>query len=221
MPLQNRVTPEGEIIADSARGMFMGNRGILHNAGQTLGKKRWTHQGWVTCALSFGERKRTLMAPGRYTELFFLDEAVSLAAGHRPCGECRKADLQRFRQSWEKAYSDKPTNITRIDRQLHKARVDPRTRSQIRYEASINELPDGVFVYLINEGRPCLTQGPLLLPYSPAGYGIPIPRPSNETVLVLTPRPSVLVLAAGYRPRIHPTAMLYIFGDPTRSQDNF
>lgn len=207
MPLQNRVTPKGEIIADKAKGMFMGNRGILHSADQTLGKRRWTHQGWVTCALSFGERKRTLMSPGRYTELFFLDEAVSFAAGHRPCGECRKADLQRFRQAREKAYADEPSSITQIDRQLHKARVDPRTRSQIRSQASISELPDGVFVCLRNEARPCLIQGPWLFPYTPAGYCAPIPRPSGETVAVLTPRPSVMIMAKGYQPAIHPSAI--------------
>src|SRR5688500_15168681 len=97
MPLQNRVTPFGEIEAAPARGLFMGNRGILHDANQQLGRARWRHKSWVTCLLSFKDRRREVMAPRRYTELFFCDEAVALAAGHRPCAECRREDYERFR----------------------------------------------------------------------------------------------------------------------------
>ena len=101
MPLQNRVTPGGEIIADPARGTLMGNRGILHDAGQRLGVARWRHPHWIYCRLSFKGRRRAVMAPGRYTELFFLDEASALAAGHRPCYECRREDFLRFLQGHE------------------------------------------------------------------------------------------------------------------------
>ena len=97
MPRQNRVLPTGEIIAHPARGRFMGNRGILHDASGHLGRSRWKLMGWVTCVLDFKGRQRTVMSPGTYTELFFHDEAVALAAGHRPCAECRRADYRAYR----------------------------------------------------------------------------------------------------------------------------
>ncbi|MGB8623555.1 MAG: hypothetical protein WCD16_12105, partial [Paracoccaceae bacterium] len=103
MPLQNRVLPTGEIVVHPARADFMGNRGILHGGNRQLGTARWRHKTWITCLLSFKGRKRVPMTPGRYTELFFLDEAVALAAGHRPCAECRRADFLRYRDAWQAA----------------------------------------------------------------------------------------------------------------------
>jgi len=95
--LQNRVTPFGDIVATPARGAWMGNRGVLHGSDRTLSRRRWTTRAWITCRLEFKDRHRRVMTPGRYTELFFLDEATALAAGHRPCGECRRHDFDRFR----------------------------------------------------------------------------------------------------------------------------
>jgi hypothetical protein len=101
MPLQNRVTPFGEIVAHPARGMVMGNRGILHDSGRRLHPtRRWTHKTWICCLCEFKGRHRAVMTPGRYTELFFLDEATALAAGHRPCFECRRADANQFAAAW-------------------------------------------------------------------------------------------------------------------------
>ena len=106
MPLRNRVTPFGEIEVHPARGTLMGNRGILHGDDRTLGARRWAHRAWIVCVLSFRGRRRVVMTPGRYTELFFLDEAVALAAGHRACAECRNAAYRRYRELWREAHDD-------------------------------------------------------------------------------------------------------------------
>ena len=127
MPLQNRVTPAGEIIADPARGTLMGNRGILHDAQQRLGAARWRHRHWIYCRLAFKGRWREVMAPSRYTELFFLDEATALAAGHRPCCECQREDFRRFQAAWQQAFGH-AASAGAIDRALHEARVEPRSR---------------------------------------------------------------------------------------------
>ena len=192
MPLQNRVQPTGEIIAHPARGQFMGNRGILHDDDQHVGKARWRHKAWVTCVLSFKARRRKLMAPRRYTELFFLDEAVAFAAGHRPCGECRRADYNRFR-----AAADISGPISAYDTLLHSHRAVPRRYEQRRHTADIAALPDGVFILSGTGIAHLLWQG-ALLPYTPSGYGAPIRRPPQGTVTVLTPAPLVDVLCVGY-----------------------
>jgi hypothetical protein len=130
MPLQNRVIPSGEIISDPSRAAkFMGNRGILHDDERRLGRARWRHRAWIVCALSFNGRRRTLMAPGSYTELFFLDEAVAFAAGHRPCGECRREAYLRFLEGWgerDSAAGRKRQNSTRpCKRRASKKAADP------------------------------------------------------------------------------------------------
>jgi hypothetical protein len=208
MPLQNRVTPMGDIIADAARGTLMGNRGILHDASRRLGTARWRHRSWICCCLSLKSRKREVMTPGRYTELFFLDEATALAAGHRPCCECRRDDFRAFQAAWPRAADTPDASADAIDRVLHKARVNSRTRRQIRFEAPLDDLPDGAFV-LLPEGppSPLLVMGENLLPWRPAGYGAPRPRSSGTRCLVLTPRPTIPVLRAGYAPSLHPTAI--------------
>ncbi|HEX6211108.1 MAG TPA: hypothetical protein VF136_10045 [Methylomirabilota bacterium] len=207
MPLPNRVTPEGEIVAHPARGMLMGNRGILHDAERRLGAARWRHSHWICCRLTFKGRRRPVMAPGRYTELFFLDEATALAAGHRPCCECRRADFFRFQAAWRSAFPEIDASAPAIDRTLHQARVDRRTRRQIRFEASLDDLPDGVFV-LLGDGpsSPLLVLGDSLLPWRPSGYAPRRPRPSATPTLVLTPRPTVATLRAGYSAGVHPSA---------------
>ena len=193
MPLQNRVQPDGSIIAHPARGALMGNRGILHDDHKTLGRQRWRHKAWVTCVLSFKGRKRPLMTPHAYTELFFLDEAVAFAAGHRPCGECRRADFNRFRDA-----AGITGRISDFDSLLHPTRAEARTYRQLRHSAEISDLPDGVFV--MNEDNSiCLVQGDVLMPYSDMQYRAPISRPKTGRATVLTPAPLVEVLRAGYR----------------------
>ncbi len=205
-PRQNRVTPTGEIIATPARGTLMGNRGILHDGEGRLGRARWRGYLWICCLTAFKGRRRPLMAPGTYTELFFLDEAVALAAGHRPCGECRRADLDRFMDFWQRAHGGPRLRAAEIDRLLHAARVDARTRAQKRYHAGLDDLPTGTFVRRVGDDRAWLVLDGALLPYAPEGYGAAVPRPSGITVEVLTPRPTVMTLAAGYRPLFHPSA---------------
>ena len=200
MSLQNRVLPTGAIVNSDERGLFMGNRGILHDDTQRLGTARWRHSNWVCCRLSFNGRKRTVMTAGAYTELFFLDEAVALAAGHRPCAECRRADYRAYLDAWQIATGEKP-DAKRLDRALHQSRVTG--RMQRRYNAPAAGLPDGTFILLDN--APHLILRDMVLPYAPGAYLAPRPRPGG-TVTVLTPAPSVAALAAGYCPQVHPSA---------------
>ena len=193
MPLQNRVQPDGEILADPTRGLFMGNRGILHDAARTLGKARWRHKAWVTCLLAFKGRHRNVMAPNRYTELFFLDEAVAFAAGHRPCAECRRADYTRFR-----AAAGITSKIAAFDTDLHQHRAVPRHYAQRRHQAPAATLPEGAFI-LSQEGIPQLLMRDALLPYAPSGYGAPVSRKGLGEVTVLTPEPLLVALREGYR----------------------
>jgi hypothetical protein len=209
VPLQNRVTPTGDIVADPARGTLMGNRGILHDAGRRLGAARWRHRSWISCQLSFKGRRREVMARGRYTELFFLDEHTALAAGHRPCFECRREAFRAFQSAWRRAFgAADDVRAAAMDRALHAARVDPRTRRQIRIEAALDDLPDGVFVLLGDAPLlPFLTLGDCLLPWRVDGYGCARPRPAAIRCSVLTPAPTVAVLRAGYLPARHPSAV--------------
>ena len=148
MPRQNRVTPFGEIVATTERGMFMGNRGVLHDAEGRI-RRAWQLKRWIVCVLEFRGRKRTVMTPGRYTELFFLDEATALAAGHRPCAECRHARFVAFCNAWGQAHPDGGTSARptaqEIDDRLHAERVAP-DRSRRSFVAALDGLPDGVFV---------------------------------------------------------------------------
>ena len=202
MPLQNRVTPTGEIITDPGRGLFIGNRGCLHDDDRQLAPARWKHKNWVTCRLEFNNRRRTLMAPKRYTELFFLDEAVALAAGHRPCGECRRADYNRYLELWTVVRGTRP-GATDLDKLLHGERAEPGARRLRRHDTRLNDLPDGAFV-LDADGTASLVWGAALYPYTPAGYGPPRPRPGGA-VLMLTPPVSAEILRVGYRPILHPS----------------
>ena len=155
MGRQNRVTPFGEIVATPERGTFMGNRGVLHDGeGRIL--RAWQLKRWIVCVLEFRGRKRRVMTPGRYTELFFLDEATALAVGHRPCAECRHARFLDFCNAWRTAHPDggrsgRPT-AQEIDDRLHAERVAP-DRSKRTFEAALDELPDGVFVTVAGVGR--------------------------------------------------------------------
>ncbi|MYM56011.1 hypothetical protein GR167_11910 [Rhodobacteraceae bacterium GS-10] len=200
MPLQNRVLPTGDIVADPGRGLFTGNRGILHRPDGSLGPSRWKHPHWVCCLLRFKDRYHGPMPDRGWTALFFLDEAVALAAGHRPCHECRRADARRFRAAWEDA-NGSVAGLGDIDKALHRARVR-RDRQQVRHEARAENLPDGTFILASD---PALVLGDVIYQFTPAGYAAKQTRPSGM-VTVLTPAPTVRALAAGYRPVLHPSA---------------
>lgn len=200
MPRQNRVTPFGEIVALPGRGLMMGNRGILHDDAGRIVRSSQVRR-WIACVTEFRGRYRKVMQPHSYTELFFLDEATSLAAGHRPCAECRNTDYRRFQALW-KACHGAPANADAMDATLHAHRLAGRAKRI--YRDDLANLPNGTFVTL--DGNAWLVWGAQLLEWSDAGYTTRRPRPPHGNVDVLTPRPTVAILAAGYRPAIHPTA---------------
>lgn len=200
--LQNRVDPEGNIIRTSARGAWMGNRGILHDEHQNV-LRAFRLKAWITCVLEFRGRKRSVMAPRRYTELFFLDEATAFSAGHRPCFECRRQDALRFKSYWLKGNPefgfDERTAVGEMDQILHRERID-RKGSKLTHEEDIRDLPDGSFIRW--QGRPALVAGEKLYPWSPSGYEQPITRPNPRLVEVLTPASIVQAFRAGYAPQM-------------------
>lgn len=203
MPLQNRVTPFGELVAHPARGMLFGNRGgKFHNDDRTLARRRWASRQWICCMLDFKGRQRDVW--GRfYTELFFLDEPTALAAGHRPCFECRRSEARAFAECWQRAAGlEAPPRASAMDEVLHAERLDGNAKRLHRMP--IDALPDGVFV--TQGGDPYAVRASTLLHWTSAGYERRLPRPSGVTVDVLTPPSIVTVLAQGYRPRWHPTA---------------
>jgi hypothetical protein len=198
MPRQNRVTPFGEVIATPERGTVFGNRGVLHDAAGSI-RRSWQVPRWLLCVLQFRGRKRQVMTPGRYTELFFLDEATGLAAGHRPCAECRRQRFRAFRDAWPAGCP----SATALDRQLHAERLNP-DGSKRTFDARLDDLPDGVFV--VQGGRARLLWKDRLLAWSPGRYRDRRPRPQGARVAVLTPRSTVAVLRAGYVPEVHASA---------------
>ena len=204
MPLQNRVTPLGELVATPARGLVYGNRGCLHDDEGRI-RRRYQVKRWIACRLQFNDRRRSpLMRPGTFTELFFLDEATALAAGHRPCAECRRADYDRFSALWRDLYGE--VGADRIDARLHAERVEPATRGHRLRSAAVDDLPDGTFV--LHGGAPRLVHGASLRRWSLGGYGAPEPRPTGNAT-VITPLPLVAILRSGWRgdvPFVHPSA---------------
>jgi hypothetical protein len=204
-PLQNRVTPTGEIVSDPARGLLMGNRGCLHGPDRRLGTARWRSKLWICCVLSWKGIRRDPMPPGRWTALFFLDEATALAAGHRPCAYCRRADFLSFAEGWRSAHGlvDRPF-AAQIDARLHIERVDPRSRRQLTRPALVGGLPDGVMVR--HRGDPGLVAGGCILPWSFTGYAAPIRISPRALVEMLTPPATVATIAEGYSPQLHPSA---------------
>ncbi len=199
MPFQNRVTPAGAIVALPGRGMFMGNRGVLHDEQKCI-VRPWQVKRWICCVTEFRGRRREIMAPHRWTELFFLDEAAALAAGHRPCAECRNADYKRFRGVWEAEFG-KVRSVDEIDAVLHAERLNGRAKRT--YTADIGLLPDGT--YVSHDGRSYLLCGGKMAAWTDAGYEKPLARPANGFVEVLTPKSIVTVLKSGYTPCVHPT----------------
>ncbi|MGH2789851.1 MAG: hypothetical protein ACRDJ0_02555 [Actinomycetota bacterium] len=183
----------------------MGNRGCLHTTDRRLGVARWRSKHWICCTLDWKDVRRDPMPPGRWTALFFLDEATALAAGHRPCAYCRRADFNSFAECWHLAHglADRPRAM-HIDAQLHKERVDSRTRRQLTRTKLIRELPDGTMVRY--RGAPGLLLGERVLPWSFDGYGTPTVVAPATLVEVLTPPATVATIAGGYSPFLHPSA---------------
>jgi hypothetical protein len=207
MPRQNRVSPFGELIATPARGTLMGNRGCLHDAHKQIVRSSQVRR-WISCVLDFKGRRREIMQPGHYTELFFLDEATALAAGHRPCAECQRQRFNDFRRHWAAANPDLAGSaapvVDIIDAALHRERLGDQRRQRDKvkrtYAERLDILPDGTFVVLAGGDTAYLVRGAVLYPWSFAGYGRPIARPLGDTVVILTPRSIVRALAHGYQP---------------------
>ena len=206
MALQNRVTPFSELVADPARGLVYGNRGCLHDDSGRI-RRRYNGRRWIACRLRFrGWHRHPLLQPGRFTELFFLDEATAFAAGHRPCALCRREDYDRFGELWRERHPDQ-VGADAIDAQLHGERVAPGTRAQRHHEAQFEELPDGAFV--VRDGEACMLRGGELLAWTAAGYVPRARRPARGRALLITPPSLVTVLRAGWEgavPLLHPSA---------------
>jgi hypothetical protein len=204
--LQNRVTPLGELIADPARGLVYGNRGCLHDEHGRI-RRRYQVKRWIACRLEFrGWHREPLMQPGRFTELFFLDEATALAAGHRPCALCRRADYDFLIEAWASLHGDQ-RGADVIDVQLHRERITPGSGERILHTAWFDELPDGTFV--LESGEPWLVLGDQLLRWTPKGYVDALRRPRHTDARVVTP-PSLVELLRHDReplvPLLHPSA---------------
>jgi hypothetical protein len=202
-PLQNRVTPTGEIVATAQRGTFTGNRGIIHDpATKTLLKRRWSSKAWIACVCEFRGRRREVMARRSWTELFFLDEATALAAGHRPCFYCRRDDANRFRVAWEQGNGVSGVRAPEIDGVLHAERLDGKAKRLHALPMLLEKLADGPMVqaagesYLIARGRPLL--------WTWDGYR-EVATPPRDAAL-LTPPSTLAAISAGYRPVLHPSA---------------
>lgn len=204
---RNRVNPIGEIISTPARGNWLGNRGVIHNHDKEI-IRLFKHKAWIICQLSFKGRKRSIMTPDRWTELFFLDEATAFSAGHRPCFECRREDASRFKSSWIKGNPEFEltfkTRIGAIDEILQKDRMGT-NGTKITYVETISMLPDGTFVLIDNE--PHLVYKESLFRWTPFGYEAPLSRKNLSDVIVLTPRSVVNAFASGYLPTVHHSAL--------------
>ena len=202
MPLQNRVLPTGDIIATPHRGMFTGNRGIIHDpATRTLLNKRWSSPAWLTCVCEFRGRRREVMRRQSWTELFFLDEATAFAAGHRPCFYCRRDDANRFRAAWEEGNGVSDLSAKAMDAVLHAERLDRSKKRLHPLPLPIDELPDGTMVQASEQSY--LVCGGETLRWSFAGYEH---GEVTAQAMLLTPPSTVRAFAAGYRPVLHPSA---------------
>lgn len=199
--LQNRVDPFGNLIQTTARGAWMGNRGLIHNQHQQI-VRPFRLKAWLCCRLEFRGRKRQVMSPNLYTELFFLDEATAFAAGHRPCFECRRSDYEKFKKLWIQGNSsyhfDDSVSIQKIDAILHQERISL-TNTKVTFMAKAASLPDGCFI-LINK-KPYLVQAGKFFLWTPFSYKDGISAPA-EKITVLTPASVVNTFRAGYVPQI-------------------
>jgi hypothetical protein len=205
VPLQNRVLPTQEIVAEDGRGLLMGNRGALHGRDRRLGTTRWRSKAWICCVLEWKGIQRDPMPPGRWTALFFFDEAVALASGHRPCAYCRRRDFLRYAGAWAAGRGlDERPRAADLDAQLHLERVEPRTRRQRTTIAELGELPDGAMITY--DGSPALVLAGKVLGWSWQGYLAGVEPPAHRQVVVLTPPANLVVLKAGFTPLLHPSA---------------
>lgn len=204
MPLQNRVLPTGEIVAGPGRGLLMGNRGTLHDDDRRLRTARWRSKAWICCRLDWKDVRRDPMPPGRWTALFFLDEATALAAGHRPCAYCRRHDFLRYAGAWARGHglAERP-RAPAIDARLHAERVEQHTRRQRTTTREPAGLPDGAMIRYGD--RPALVLGGKVLGWSWNGYAEP-ESPGRDLVVVVTPPSTLLALTAGFTPILHPSA---------------
>jgi hypothetical protein len=201
-PLQNRVTPFGDIVAIPQRGTFTGNRGIIHDpATKTLLRKRWASRAWLICRCDYKDRRREVMAGRSWTELFFLDEAVALAAGHRPCFLCRREAAKSFRSAWAAAIGVEEPSAAAMDAVLHRERIAGGRRHVHAMPAPLRDLPSGTVVvvsgaaYTIAAGR--------AFRWTECGYEPPAAIHDGDSLL--TPPSTFMALRAGYRPVLHPT----------------
>lgn len=213
MPLQNRVDPFGQIHATPARGLFTGNRGVIHDpASKTLLGRRWSTKAWIICVCEFRGRRREVMgrnAPSGnagWTELFFLDEVTALAAGHRPCFYCRRERANAFAEAFAKGLGISTPNAPEMDAMLHRQRLASTGREKTIDAEEILALPDGAVVAA--SGRAFARQNRLLLPWRPGGYGgaETAGRFDESRWTLITPPATLAALAAGYAPVWHPSA---------------
>jgi len=204
MPLPNGVTPAGRIEATCASAAWLGNRGILHDGHGTI-TRAWANKAWVTCALSFkGRNRKPLMQPGRYSELFFLDEVTAFAAGHRPCAECRRTAHDAFKAAWFAANLPAGKSVAEIDRALHLERVTA-GRAKRTFRAALADLPPGTIVEYDGNAFLLWRGGPAR--WTPRGYDTSSPAPPHTAVIdVLTPASIVAVFRRGLLPQVHPSA---------------
>jgi hypothetical protein len=203
MPLQNRVTPTGEIVATPHRGLFTGNRGIIHDPLTRTLTRRWASQAWLICRCDFKGRRRAVMATRSWTELFFLDEATALAAGHRPCFFCRRAAALQFRAAWEAGNAVTNRRARDIDAMLHLERLSGHGKRLHALPLPWPQLPDGAMVQQNNENL--LVLRGRVLRWSPAGYELA--QQILQDVTLLTPPSTLRALIAGYRPMLHQSAL--------------
>ena len=209
MPLQNRVTPFGEIVAIEQRGLFMGNRGIIHDpATRTLLARRWTNKAWIVCVCEFRGVRRAVMSRRSWTELFFLDEATAFAAGHRPCYYCRRPAATAFAQAWATAHRAKRVTATGIDAILHAERLRGAEKKIHPLRTTPASLPDGAFVAL--SGEPYVIARGRAFRWTAQGYEGP--RKLQDAEGLLTPPSTVSTLQAGYRCVLHPTLLAHFHG---------
>lgn len=194
MPEQNRVTPYGEIEAFPLRGAFTGNRGILHEGKRIV--RFHAHDAWIACALRFKDRWSEQWQPRRFTWLYFHDEAVSFAAGHRPCGECRWESYTAYRAAWAQAHGGALPSAKEMNRRLHGERIVRGTHRRRLHELPWDELPPGAFVDI--EGAPFLVLDAELVEWTRDGYGSRRQRPRTGIARAITPPSTLGALRAGY-----------------------
>jgi hypothetical protein len=209
MPHRNRVDPFGTLIETPARGVWYGNRGCLHDRHGRITNRKPPTDIWIICLLEFKNRKRKLLQPGRFTELFFLDEATGLAAGHRPCGECRLADLRRFGAMWPGKWPRGYALAREMDITMRAERLDRGGKGRPCALDMRRPPVDGLMFVLEREGPrvAVLAARGALWRWTPSGYEGPLPWAGRERAALLTPPSTAAAIENGYAPQIHPSAL--------------